>query len=350
MPRFLTAGEFAGNKMSNNARMLYALLLDRHRVSVKNNWFDDSGEAYIYFRRDEMEAQLGLSDKTVAKAVQELKNHLLLEEKQQGMNRPNKIYLLSPVIGVDENPEPYLSPEPDYGPEKTEEYTCGAEPVTAPPPAAEYLRFGTRNSSAAGDGTTPAPDTEEFRPSNNKTNNNNKNNNELSDTAADIGKMATEIPAAAAAELPNNANLPVPYSQILSMYNELCETTGLRPIRSISGKRKDQTAARFKDYGFSGFVDLFGKVSASDFLCGGGSRGWKADFDWLTAPTNMPKVLEGKYDNGQNNILLPQIQYDPCQTADYSNTTSQKNTQGRHDPFLERAMAAYATAAQSITS
>ena len=55
MPRFLTAGEFAGNKISNNARILYTLLLDRHRISVKNNWFDDNGEVYIYFKREEME-------------------------------------------------------------------------------------------------------------------------------------------------------------------------------------------------------------------------------------------------------------------------------------------------------
>ena len=96
-PRFLTAGEFAGNRLTNNARILYTLLLDRHRISVKNDWYDDNGEVYIYFKREEMEAQLGVSDKTVGKAVQELKNLFLVEEKQQGMNKPNKIYLLSPL-------------------------------------------------------------------------------------------------------------------------------------------------------------------------------------------------------------------------------------------------------------
>jgi CRP-like cAMP-binding protein len=86
MPRFLTAGEFAGNKITNNARVLYTLLLDRHRISVKNGWFDDNGEVYIYFKREEMENQLGLSERTVSKVMQELKDFLLVEEKQQGMN------------------------------------------------------------------------------------------------------------------------------------------------------------------------------------------------------------------------------------------------------------------------
>jgi hypothetical protein len=105
-PRFLLAGEFAGNKISNNARILYMLLLDRHRISVKNDWFDDNGEVYIFFKREEMEAQLGLSERTIAKVVQELKDFFLVEEKQQGLNKPNKIYLLSPIIGNDENPAP----------------------------------------------------------------------------------------------------------------------------------------------------------------------------------------------------------------------------------------------------
>ena len=56
-----------------------------------------------------------------------------------------------------------------------------------------------------------------------------------------------------------------PYSQILKMYNDLCETRQLRYIRNISGKRKAQTAARFKEYGINGFFDLFEKVSASLF-------------------------------------------------------------------------------------
>ena len=87
---------------------------------------------------------------------------------------------------------------------------------------------------------------------------------------------------------------------------------------------------------------------ASSFLCGSGDRGWKADYDWLIAPTNMQKVLEGKHDNEQSNVPLQKTYpYEPYQSAGFSNP--QKNNEERRDPFLERAMMAYETALQSTT-
>ena len=129
MPRFLTSGELAGNKLSNNARMLYTMLHDRHRVSVKNGWFDENGEVYIYFKREEMQAQLGVSENTVLKIMKELKTLLLVEEKKQGLNKPNRIYLLSPVIGNDEYPESYLGLEPYLEPEPCFEPQPHLEPI-----------------------------------------------------------------------------------------------------------------------------------------------------------------------------------------------------------------------------
>ena len=149
MPRFLTAGEFAGKQISNHARILYTLLFDRNRISVRNGWFDDNGEVYMYFKRDEMEERLGLSERTIAKVIQELKDFNLIEEKQQGLNRPNKIYLLSPVVGAEESPEPYLDPEPDYNPEKEHESGYESEPVNITAPDPQELRPRTRNNYAS---------------------------------------------------------------------------------------------------------------------------------------------------------------------------------------------------------
>ena len=114
MPRFLWAGEFAGNGISNEARCLYTLLLDRHRISIKNGWFDENSEVYIYFKREEMVNMLGISERTVSKVMQELKDLLLVEEKKQGLNKPNKIYLLSPIVGDGENLDQYVDPTLDY--------------------------------------------------------------------------------------------------------------------------------------------------------------------------------------------------------------------------------------------
>jgi hypothetical protein len=129
------------------------------------------------------------------------------------------------------------------------------------------------------------------------------------------------------------------------MYNDLCEKYGLRSIRSIDGKRKTHTAARFREYGLSGFVDLFDKTVASAFLCGGGERGWKADYDWLVSPSGMQKVLEGKYENNQCNTPLPQIWIEDSYQAPIYSDTRKNNKNERHEPFLERAVNAYAAVA-----
>ena len=343
MPRFLTAGEFAGGKITNNARILYTLLLDRHQLSVKNSWYDDNGEVYIYFRREEMEALLGISDRTISKVMQELKDLLLVEEKKQGLNRPNKIYLLSPVIDNGENPDPYITPDSDCNPEKSDEHDYETESEIPTATEAKDLRVRTRKNFASKCENSSVQEPKELRPNYNKLNNNNMNDNEMRDTAAaNSCKTNKDPPAEAEAE-------KTPYSQILEMYNSLCEIKGLRSIRSISGKRQTQTAERFKEYGLNGFIDLFEKTSSSGFLCGSGERGWKADFDWLIAPTNMQKVLEGKYDNEQSNVPLHKTYpHEPYQSTGFSNP--QKNNQERRDPFLERAMMAYATAEHTITN
>lgn len=88
----------------------------------------------------------------------------------------------------------------------------------------------------------------------------------------------------------------VPYAKIMQLYNETC--TSLPHIRIIDGQRKKAVAARWRTYhGLDDFRRLFQRAQASDFLRGGGERNWIADFDWLMKPTNMARVLEGKYDN-----------------------------------------------------
>ena len=52
----------------------------------------------------------------------------------------------------------------------------------------------------------------------------------------------------------------------------------------------------------------------------------------------MQKVLEGKYDNDQCNI--------PNQQVLQHRNTGTANKNERQDPFLERALTAYATATQ----
>lgn len=53
VPRILfTASEFKG--LSNDAKLLYGLMLDRMSLSATNGWFDSKGRVYIYFTMNEV--------------------------------------------------------------------------------------------------------------------------------------------------------------------------------------------------------------------------------------------------------------------------------------------------------
>jgi DNA-binding transcriptional ArsR family regulator len=92
MPKFLFEGEF--KKLSNDARVLYMLLKDRHELSVKNEWYNEKNEVYLIMRREEMETLLNLSAPTIRKALKELKELNLIDEERQGLNKPNILFLM----------------------------------------------------------------------------------------------------------------------------------------------------------------------------------------------------------------------------------------------------------------
>jgi hypothetical protein len=92
MPKFLFTDEFAN--LSNDARVLYMLLKDRHELSIKNKWFNDKREVFLIMTREEMEATLNLSLPTIIKAIKDLKKVNLIEEERRGQGKPNLLYLL----------------------------------------------------------------------------------------------------------------------------------------------------------------------------------------------------------------------------------------------------------------
>lgn len=85
------------------------------------------------------------------------------------------------------------------------------------------------------------------------------------------------------------------YLTVLSLFHETCPS--FPQVRSLSENRKKAISARLKKYTLDDFRLLFEKAEASDFLKGNNSRNWSATFDWLIKDSNMPKVLEGNYDN-----------------------------------------------------
>ncbi len=100
MPKFLFEGKYLTG-MSAEAKLLYTLLRDRHELSLKNQWYNEKGEVYIIFKRDDMCEMLGCGKDKALKLKKELINLNLLEEERQGCNLPNLLY----VNYIDENPK-----------------------------------------------------------------------------------------------------------------------------------------------------------------------------------------------------------------------------------------------------
>lgn len=94
-PRLLMTGEeFRG--LSTDAKMLYALLLDRMGLSMRNGWLDEGGRVYIYYTLDEIQEDLNCGHDKAVKLLKELdtQNGIgLIERIKQGQGKPAKIYV-----------------------------------------------------------------------------------------------------------------------------------------------------------------------------------------------------------------------------------------------------------------
>ena len=91
------------------------------------------------------------------------------------------------------------------------------------------------------------------------------------------------------------------YKKLISFFNRtMDEAKAVIPrCKSCDGKRKEYVNGRIREHGLDAVYEMITKAAASDFLNGGGSRGFVADFTWLFRPSNFQKVLEGNYDNRQ---------------------------------------------------
>nr|WP_238347256.1 replication initiator protein A [Staphylococcus shinii] len=80
-------------KLSDSAKVTYAILNDRVRLSIKNNWIDQNGDIYFIFTNENLQEVLDKSKNTITKIKKELQEVGLLEQVKTGFNRPNKLYL-----------------------------------------------------------------------------------------------------------------------------------------------------------------------------------------------------------------------------------------------------------------
>lgn len=107
-----------------------------------------------------------------------------------------------------------------------------------------------------------------------------------------------------------------PVEQIVEAYADILP--GLLPVQRITDARRKAIQARWREdkerQTIGWWRGYFERVRESDFLMGkcsptqGRPTSWQADFDWLIKPTNMQKVVEGKYDN--HTRAAPHLSYE----------------------------------------
>ena len=96
-------------KLSNNAKLLYTYALSRIRLSIKNNWVDDDGNVFCWYRRTDMADDLNTSVRSISRYLKELRDEGLLSCVQVYAQMPAQIYLYYPVEAEGAQSEASLS-------------------------------------------------------------------------------------------------------------------------------------------------------------------------------------------------------------------------------------------------
>ena len=90
-PQWLLDKKYKG--LSLRGKVMYMLVFDRRTLSVQNKWHDRNGDVFVYFTIEEFMDKLSCSRQSVINAKKELSDYGLIREDQQGVNKPNRIYI-----------------------------------------------------------------------------------------------------------------------------------------------------------------------------------------------------------------------------------------------------------------
>ncbi len=96
-------------KISNNAKLLYTYALSRIHLSIKNDWVDDDGNVFCWYRRTDMADDLNTSVRSISRYLKELRDEGLLSCIQVYAQMPAQIYLYYPVEAESAQSEASLS-------------------------------------------------------------------------------------------------------------------------------------------------------------------------------------------------------------------------------------------------
>ena len=159
----------------------------------------------------------------------------------------------------------------------------------------------------------------------NENENENENDNEISSKISNIDAKASTSKI----EIFDTAEKPKKKGEIVEVEKKIDEETkiekvknawnlsaGLNKITNVRNRRLQMLKARIRENGVDSVLKMIEIVSKSNFLHGGGSTGFIANFDWCIRPNNFDKIISGNYNNkptittqGNGNYQQPQAQY-----------------------------------------
>ena len=96
LPRFLLLDKELQD-ISNDAKVLYALLLDRASISRQNGYINPDGTIRLYFTVEQVQKKLHRSRQCATRIFRELEYSGLIIRKKQGLGKPAVITLNYPA-------------------------------------------------------------------------------------------------------------------------------------------------------------------------------------------------------------------------------------------------------------
>ena len=102
---FFTDKEHFGS-LSNEAKLLYGLLLERMSLSRKNNWIDKHNRVYIIFPVEEIEEILDVGHEKALNLLKELDDQSgigLVKKKRRGLGLPSILYVKNFIVKGEQN-------------------------------------------------------------------------------------------------------------------------------------------------------------------------------------------------------------------------------------------------------
>ena len=106
VPKVLFTDKEHFGGLSNEAKLLYGLLLGRMSLSRKNNWIDKHNRVYIIFPVEEIEESLDVGHEKALNLLKELDDQSgigLVKKKRRGLGLPSILYVKNFIVKGEQN-------------------------------------------------------------------------------------------------------------------------------------------------------------------------------------------------------------------------------------------------------